>query len=94
MKVSEQRVYHLGLVGEVRVGVDESSQLDDLDQPVEVAAAGHLQVRDQVQRAGTGGGGARFGVEVVAELAEDEPVGIAADLARDVDRGTRDDEVR
>ncbi len=42
---------HLGLVGEVGVSVDEAAEPDYLAHPVQVAAAGVLEMRDKVEGA-------------------------------------------
>ncbi len=64
----------LGLVGEAGRRVDEAGELDDADEPVEVAVAGGPDLGDEVQAAGPGRRGAGVNVDAVAEAAEDQPV--------------------
>ena len=59
----------LRLVGEIGRRVDEAGQLDDLAEPVEIAATGGAHLGDEGERAGPGGFAAAGDVDVPAELA-------------------------
>jgi hypothetical protein len=65
-------VDHLGLVAEIAGGVDEARQLHHPHQPVEIAAAGRLDLRQKADRADLGRGGTVRDVHVRAKLADDE----------------------
>ena len=85
-------VDHLGPIGEFRRGVREARQLDGPDQTIRIAAAGRLDRRQKAERAIARSRGAGLDIQIPAELAGDEVVGVLTDLSRDMDDVARDDE--
>ena len=75
-------VHDLWLIDKIRRRIDETAELNDPPHPVEVAAAGFAELRDQVDAAGARRFDAPIERNIVAELAGDEAVRRDRHLAR------------
>src|SRR5690606_39157481 len=83
-------VDHLRLLAKAVRAVDEAAQLDTAHDAVEIALAGGLEMREDIEAADAGAGLALFGGEILADLAL--PFQLAVDerhLARDEDEIAR-----